>query len=584
MTDLLQKYFDPTLIKKARDLYSQNAGKDTAPSYTERLQALDKKIRQSWQEDEFFKQDREIHGEDKVEAMKRAVLHHDFSAFQDYSEEFYEVYSVASRFQDILRIVSYLETDNADTELPEFDKTLMKYSAVLSNLYDKYFFAWIRAMQNSSASVLLKHVLQVAPNKLTDYPNREQIFSHYTVNILPDGEDTENIGSLDKIKSIPYAEAFAEELTPIYEVFDELMVALEAIPDRTDVQHDYFEFLRQYRKALAVDRFEDLEKEWRELDIKWMKFSYPVEIVHEMEYDYGDPLRVKVMPAFSIRLLDDRYREENEDINKLRGYMVDFYKNERHGEIMEKGMFSLEHSSAGLYYLPFQSGVDLYFSFTGQSIPNRVDVRGEYGTKIYFNPESARSRQAKAKMLANKVLAVPISDADVDAIDSIVNLVSVHEFGHAIYGMKYLEGLEDRYRSRLEETRAELTVIFMLNYLLKNGVISDEEADKRLYSFALQDLRRFADYESSTLLPYIISAKGTYKTYEETGYMYIEGDKLHVNRDKTRAVLDALADKFIAMLDMIDGQDVEGMVEFYENYDVETPLVKWLAQRLMHSV
>ena len=44
-------------------------------------------------------------------------------------------------------------------------------------------------------------------------------------------------------------------------------------------------------------------------------------------------------------------------------------------------------SSAGLrgiYFIPFKTGISLQFSFSGQSIPNREDVKQAKGVKIYF--------------------------------------------------------------------------------------------------------------------------------------------------------------------------------------------------------
>ena len=40
-------------------------------------------------------------------------------------------------------------------------------------------------------------------------------------------------------------------------------------------------------------------------------------MVHDIEYGYGDPLRTKCSPEFSIRLMDEAYAAENATIQKV---------------------------------------------------------------------------------------------------------------------------------------------------------------------------------------------------------------------------------------------------------------------------
>ena len=52
------------------------------------------------------------------------------------------------------------------------------------------------------------------------------------------------------------------------------------------------------RHALALDASsEDLEAAWNELDRRWMDCKMPIQIVHDIETGYGDPLRVKATPV-----------------------------------------------------------------------------------------------------------------------------------------------------------------------------------------------------------------------------------------------------------------------------------------------
>lgn len=50
--------------------------------------------------------------------------------------------------------------------------------------------------------------------------------------------------------------------------------------------------------------------------------------------------------------------------------MVEYFQ-KRKGQLAKEGIGALKKSLAAIYYLPFQCGVNLYFRFSGQSIPNR---------------------------------------------------------------------------------------------------------------------------------------------------------------------------------------------------------------------
>lgn len=50
-----------------------------------------------------------------------------------------------------------------------------------------------------------------------------------------------------------------------------------------------------------------------------------------------------------------------------------------------------------------------------------------------------------------------------------------------------------------------------MQLMVKKGMATVEEMSKHLSSFAMQDLRRYSNFYSSTTRPYIISALNTYK-------------------------------------------------------------------------
>lgn len=121
------------------------------------------------------------------------------------------------------------------------------------------------------------------------------------------------------------------------------------------VHKDYINYLVTYRQALAEKNVDLLEDKWRKLDEAWMPIRYwyfpllqtplkskydqhhqvmlhgigcgsrlicclfcRIQVVHDIEYGYGDPLRTKCTPEFSIRLMDEAYAAENATIQKVR--------------------------------------------------------------------------------------------------------------------------------------------------------------------------------------------------------------------------------------------------------------------------
>ena len=63
------------------------------------------------------------------------------------------------------------------------------------------------------------------------------------------------------------------------------------------VKDAYLAYLKQYRACLAEEHVDKLEDMWTELDSLWMRIKHWVQIVHDIEYGYGDPLRCKVSLA-----------------------------------------------------------------------------------------------------------------------------------------------------------------------------------------------------------------------------------------------------------------------------------------------
>ena len=128
----------------------------------------------------------------------------------------------------------------------------------------------------------------------------------------------------------------------------------------------------------------------------------PIQIVHDIETGYGDPLRVKATPDLSLRFLDESYAAENALIADIQRRLEAWYT-ARDTPLAQRGLRALSNTLAGIYFIPFKTGASLQFSFSGQSIPNRSDVAEALGIKIYFDPIETEARVAINKQLIKKV-------------------------------------------------------------------------------------------------------------------------------------------------------------------------------------
>ena len=169
--------------------------------------------------------------------------------------------------------------------------------------------------------------------------------SHYTVVTAPrpeggkEGEDGGD-GAAPEYTATPFGTFFAESLAPVLEGFDTMIANLRAVAPIAGKEEDaadgegkdggggglqsnaqraaYVAYLSHYRVCLAsTESAEKLEEMWTELDTLWMDTRGDIQIVHDIETGYGDPLRVKATPDFSLRFLDSStFEKENNQVRR----------------------------------------------------------------------------------------------------------------------------------------------------------------------------------------------------------------------------------------------------------------------------
>jgi hypothetical protein len=537
---------------------------------------------------------------DRRAQVERVVFASDMSGVEEFSTRWFEL--IRAKMERMKLCREHIERAlgdgggglGDDSGFDAFERALVVGCCRISGPYDGYYLAYLAAVQEPS----LARRLAESPPDPAAHP---ACYSHYTAVQWHEGEEEEEEeegegGEGGRYTATPFASFFAEALAPVLAEFDALLAALRAVPATAAAAKDseraaYVDFFAHYRTCLSADRpFGELEALWRELDVKWMDTKGDIQVVHDIETGYGDPLRVKATPDFSLRFLDSSsYAPQNATIRSIQGHMEEYF-GERGTPLARDGLGALASTLAGIYYIPFKTGIALQFSFSGQSIPNRIDVKNEKGVKIYFDPAETVARVELGKGLVAKVFADAggvLAKYRPDAVEQLVWHVAAHEVGHAIYNLKTVEAQLTakggaKVVTLLEEPRAELTAMFTLQLLHWKNVLDLDHLKQAVAHFALDALRYFAKYESEPLKPYIIFQRYAYKTYFAHGYLTQDAatGELTLHDEKTLDVLEAFAERFLAILDCEDRADADSLVGFLEEMEVETDFVRDVVKRV----
>jgi hypothetical protein len=328
---------------------------------------------------------------DKIE---RVVFQSNLAGIEEFSEEFMFLIQKKMERMTLCRsgIAHALTTLGEATGFTAFERELIIGSTKISQLYDPYYLRYLEVVQ---APRILQQIASSPPSTSADVA----CYSHYTV------VDFDEVSG--EYSTTSFAKAFEDVLQPIIAQFDSLLSQLRSLPNLTAENEADLTFLEHYRLCHATDSdSESLEALWTELDRKWMDTKGWIQIVHDIETGYGDPLRMKATPDFSIRFLDETYSKENQTIREIQDHMMTFFQG-RDTKISNDGLSALANTMAGIYYIPFKTGISLQFSFSGQSIPNREEVKVEKGVKIYFDVIETEARVRLNLQYIRQVFADP---------------------------------------------------------------------------------------------------------------------------------------------------------------------------------
>jgi len=449
-----------------------------------------------------------------------------------------------------------------------FDSALIRHGAKISNEYNVFYNAWAKAVDGNPVAERIKKDMADKKEIAADLQNP------YTIVQLNDKGE---------YYDVPYAVFFKKELAGVIAAFDNALKELEQIPKTENHQQAFLNYLKHYRYTLTESDKSKLDKVNVELDELWMQIRHKIQICHDFETGYGDPLRVKAIPDFSLRVADDSARHVNDTIQHLQDILVTWFK-KRDKPLARAGIFALTNTLAALYYLPYVSGMSCHFRFSGQMLPNRPEVKDKFGVKIFFDRTNVDRRMYVSHDLIRKVFVDPepmIAQLNTD--DTVAYAIAPHEIGHSIYGLSHLgKDMNITEQSLYEEPRAEITTLALFSILYEQKEITEAQLQRYLLNFMASEIRRFPVGPGASIRPYVVSALRSCQVYEKIGLIsFVEnGEKLKYDASKSVEFCNISRKVFEAILDAEDEHSEAKLQAIFHRFEDESKLSKFLVAKL----
>jgi len=514
------------------------------------------------------------------EQIRSAVFFSDFSFVREGSADFFKVYDLASQYYSEIRSEIRNWTESAD--ITPFEKEFIIGTTFISDAYVQYYKRWLQTMISSPVAKFLTKELSANAEETHKKVKVLGLLSPYTV--ITSTSDTV---TWENLTQVLYAEYFEPEIQNIVSAFGRMRerVAPVAVADE---ERNMSKLLQEYVKALQCINLKEVDNFWRNVDVAWMNSTFWIQIVHDIESHYGDPLGVKIIPDFSVRFLNSDYASAQKSFKESQTVLEEYYT-ARSTPTSKKGLSALQNSQSGVYYLPFQTGMSTHFKFAGQSIPNRTDIRHEKGVKIYLDYDSTTARTEKAKLLADKVFGGQIKQylGAVVAEQQMLDHVVPHEYGHTIYNIAdFMPEVTERHSFALEELRADLNALFTVYQKYKKGLVDKRYAVNSVANYVVHELRRYDSWESTTQTAYRNSTLRLFKICLSVGILTVNKGEITLDLSTEKSIeflvqakalfetiLAALDKKDIPVLDMIITE-----IEEMKNSELSKAILKKLAK------
>ncbi len=255
-------------------------------------------------------------------------------------------------------------------------------------------------------------------------------------------------------KSIPYAEAFASEVTTSLLALADFKHSLIALEDELFNQKDeYLNYIQSIIEALAEKDNDKLIPKWADVDRKWMKITTPLQIGHPLEY-YEDHYKKAVALEWDMRIVnpDNSAGNIKEEIKSMYKEISEQIENSQ--KTYENSLPNIEKVQLYLGRPALYYGAEFCGLFSAQVVPNDELITKEEGKKIFaFADNVLESIKAKPFMkIQNEIYPKDFLYFGRELIfkqektwHEIYNITTIgHEYGHILWLENNTESIMNR--------------------------------------------------------------------------------------------------------------------------------------------
>lgn len=303
------------------------------------------------------------------------------------SEQYYK-----NKFINLLLYIN----DNA--LLTDFWRELLNLVYELGLCFNRFFYSWqkelilgINTNLKEKHNNNLQSILEALQDSIEISDNGEVSDRSYSVPMFIDG----------KYRAVSYCEFFKEEFKLINQSLESGILKLKNIKEtcsKLEQKDRYLDYFRALQKALMQKDTKKLLESWRDVDVKWLGITTPIQVCHPFEY-YEDHFRKAVAPEWDLRIarcyngIDLLNDSSDSEVNSksmwvfYSNFFAEFVGLKYTDEINLCVNNSLQKTQlyGGLPMMFF--GSELNCLFSAQVIPNDEVVSKKHGKKIFYFPD-----------------------------------------------------------------------------------------------------------------------------------------------------------------------------------------------------
>lgn len=247
-------------------------------------------------------------------------------------------------------------------------------------------------------------------------------------------------------KSVPYAEAFAKEVTKALLALAEFKNNLLKHKDEVfDLKQEHIDYLQAISEALAEKDAFKLISKWADVDRRWMKITAPIQIGHPLEY-YEDHYKKAVALEWDLRIVNPK-NFATDIKEKIRSMYLKIFNTLQDipgaEKIYESSLKSVDKVQLYLGRPALYYGAEFCGLFSAQVVPNDEIVTKEEGKKIFaFADNVLEASRAKPFMKIQKeVFPQRFLDSGREVLFKkediwyeVYNITTIgHEYGHILW-------------------------------------------------------------------------------------------------------------------------------------------------------